>query len=207
MKDNNRHSELFYHRKAYFYYEKVKIIMSEKHKYIALLRGINVGGHHKVPMVELSGELIKIGLTDIVTILNSGNIIFEAVQEKETILEEKIAAHLEKTFGFPIPVLLRTAGEIHNLAESKPFRNIRLTAKIRLYVSFLKQQASQNLTLPWTSEDGSFRIIDIQERSVCSVLDLSAANTPKGMETLEKFFGKDITTRNWNTVEKIANLI
>ena len=47
------------------------------HKYVALLRGINVGGHHKVPMAELRKELENLGFTNIVTILNSGNVIFE----------------------------------------------------------------------------------------------------------------------------------
>ena len=70
--------------------------------YIAFLRGINVGGHHNVPMADLKTELQKLGFKNIVTILNSGNIIFDHKQEDTVSLEQIIADHLEKVFHFPI---------------------------------------------------------------------------------------------------------
>jgi uncharacterized protein (DUF1697 family) len=57
--------------------------------------------------------------------------------------------------------------------------------------------------MPWSSADGSFRIFKIKNTVVFSVLNLEVTQTPRGMEMLEQFFGKDITTRNWNTVEKL----
>ena len=78
-----------------------------KEKYVAFLRGINVGGHHKVPMADLRKELEKLGFENVETLLNSGNIIFEAISNNEGNLEKKISAHLEKSFGFPIPTVIR----------------------------------------------------------------------------------------------------
>lgn len=173
-------------------------------KYVGFLRGINVGGHHKVPMAELRTLLGKMGYGNVETLLNSGNIIFESdatdAQELELVIEEVLL----KTFGFAIPVVIRTHQEICELVEVNPFKELNIHPDIRLYVTFLKSESSATLTLPYISPDQSFRILSVQNRIVCSVLDLSVINTPKGMDDLEKLFGKNITTRNWNTLSKIA---
>lgn len=178
--------------------------MNEQQTYIALLRGINVGGHHKVPMADLRTEMGKMGFRNVKTLLNSGNVIFDATDSGEKELEEKAAAHLESVFGFPIPVLIRNASGITDLLDADPFANIEVTKDIRLYVSFLKNAEYPGLDLPWISEDQSFRIIDIRDRAVCSVLDVSITKTPKGMDDLGKLFDETMTTRNWNTVRRIA---
>jgi uncharacterized protein (DUF1697 family) len=89
----------------------------------------------------------------------------------------------------------------------EPFSGIALTSDLRFYVSFLKDDAKIALTYPWISEDKSFQILSCSERVVVSVLDLSTSKTVKGMELLEKLFGKNLTTRNWNTILKIGLLI
>lgn len=171
--------------------------------YTAFLRGINVGGHHKVPMADLRKEMHKLGFENVQTLLNSGNIIFEGKPDREDKLEEEIADHLGKVFGFPIPVLIRKAEEILQLLEADPFKGVNVTKNIRLYIAFLKNPPVDSLRIPWISDDGSFRIIDIRGREVCSVLDLSVTNTPKAMDALGKLFEGDITTRNWNTLVRI----
>lgn len=178
--------------------------MANHQTYVALLRGINVGGHHKVPMADFRIEMEEMGFKNVITLLNSGNVIFEGDSIQELKIEEKISIHLERFFGFSIPVLIRKSEEIVELINANPFENIEATKDTRFYVTFLKQPAESQLTLPWISEDQSFRILDIRNRAICSVLDLSVTATPKGMESLEKIFGNDITTRNWNTVNRIA---
>lgn len=86
---------------------------TEKEIYIAFLRGINVGGHHKVPMSELKKEFQKLGFENIVTLLNSGNIIFEGSSNNTTSLEQQISTHLENVFGFSILTIIRTTGVIY----------------------------------------------------------------------------------------------
>lgn len=178
--------------------------MTNEQTYVALLRGINVGGHHKVPMAALRTEMERMGFKKINTILNSGNIIFTGTPKEESRLETDIALHLEKVFGFAIPVLVRNAVKIRALKAANPFEGIEVTRDIRLYISFLKEVPENKLTLPWFSEDKSFRIIAIREKEICSVLDVSVTKTPKGMEVLEQFFGGEITTRNWNTLIRIS---
>ena len=157
-----------------------------------------------MPMAKLSQEMVNLGFEQVSTLLNSGNVIFSATGTEEKELEIKISTHLESVFGFPIPVLLRQSDIILNLIKADPFTQVDVTPATRLYISFLKEKPATNLVLPWTSQDSSFRILDIRDRTICSVLDLAVTATPKGMDALEQLFGKNITTRNWNTIQRIA---
>lgn len=156
-------------------------------KYVALLRGINVGGHHKVPMKELSLLLKSLGFSNIVTLLNSGNIIFEGANRNINKLETFLEVSLSEKFGFPIPVVFRTDHQIQKLYEQDPFSNIEITNDTRLYVSFLKEKPTVKIEHPWKSEDKSFTILDVIDNSVISVLDLSKNKTPKGMDDLKNY--------------------
>lgn len=173
---------------------------------IAFLRGINVGGHHKVPMASLREVLNELNCKNVKTLLNSGNIVFDTHEKDIQALEIKIEKHLAKSFGFPIPVILRKKTEILQLVDKDPFKNVSVNKNIRLYVSFLKHSPESTLTLPYTSKDNAFRILSLENKTILSVLDLSISNTTKGMDDLEKHFGKHITTRNWNTIEKIIQV-
>jgi len=176
-------------------------------KYIAFLRGINVGGHHKVPMLELRKEMEKLKFENVVTLLNSGNIIFDAIADDAENLESKLSEHLEKSFGFPIPVILRSAEMINGFVSVNPFESVLVTKDIRLYVSFLRRDMESDLALPWLSDDKSYNIICKMDQTIFSILDLSLSQTPKAMGVLEKYYGKDITTRNWNTIKRIKEKI
>jgi len=174
-------------------------------RYVAFLRGINVSGHHKIPMVELRAEMEKLSFKNVVTILNSGNIIFDSASKDSEDFEKTISQHLEKTFGFPVPTIIRKSEMIYQLIDKNPFKDIVVTKDIRLYTSFLWKDIEAELQLPWTNEDNSHKIIANTNKTVLSVLDLSITSTTKGMEVLERYFGKDITTRNWNTIKRIEN--
>lgn len=178
--------------------------MKTKEKYVAFLRGINVGGHHKVPMANLCTALKKLNLKNIVTLLNSGNIIFESIERD---IENKISEHLEKVFGFPIPTIIRKSESIRDLLDSNPFKGAKISKDTRLYVSFLRKNSNNELKLPWRSVDKSYTIVGRKGKTIFSILDLSVSKTPKAMESLEKLFGKDITTRNWKTIERIGKTL
>ncbi|MFK7970524.1 MAG: DUF1697 domain-containing protein [Bacteroidia bacterium] len=171
--------------------------------FVAFLRGINVGGHHKVPMADLRKEMESLGFQQVTTILNTGNIIFDAADANEKQLEQKLANHLAGVFGFPIPVMIRSAQAVHDLWESEPFKDIEVTKEIRLYASLLAESPQVDISIPWSNENQSYKILDIKANIILSVLDLAVTKTPKGMEALEKLFGKNITTRNWNTIKRV----
>lgn len=182
-------------------------MQSPKEKYVAFLRGINVGGHHKVQMADLRKELTALGFENSITILNSGNIIFDSTLVDLAEMENKIAVHLENHFGFPIPTIIRKWETIQTFIEDNPFKAYELTKDLRFYVSFLKKDKQSDLKLPWTSLDNSYKIIEKRNNNIFSILDLSMAKTPKAMNIVEKNFGKDTTTRNWNTIGRIEKKV
>lgn len=173
---------------------------------IGFLRGINVGGHHKVPMADLREKLFEFGCLNPRTLLNSGNVAFETKLTDVEALEQEMEIYLSACFGFPIPVILRTQKEISALVDENPFASIDVHKDIRLYVTFLKNKPEKKIEVPYFSADQSFEIKVIRDKMILSVLDLSTTNSPKGMDELEKLFGKNLTTRNWNTVVKVHSI-
>ncbi|MEI8134446.1 MAG: DUF1697 domain-containing protein [bacterium] len=172
-------------------------------KYMALLRGINVGGNKKVPMAKLKLVMEDAGYNKVWTILASGNLMFETNSTTIPSLTKKITSLLAEAFGFEIPVLLRTSAEIQNLIASDPFKGIVVTKDHRLYITFLSDSINNNLDLPYTSPDKSFTILRQENSELISMLDLAHGGTSDAMAILEKTYGKNITTRNWNTVLKL----
>lgn len=88
-------------------------------KYIALLRGINVGGNRKVEMKKLKKLFESLGYADVVTYLNSGNILFESDAEQDT-LQKEIPKKLKKEFGFEIQTLIKSEKEVKKIADAIP---------------------------------------------------------------------------------------
>ena len=175
----------------------------ETKKYIAFLRGINVGGNHKVPMADLKLIFTEMNFENIITILNTGNIIFTTTKSNIKDLENLINKTLEAKFGFPIPVIIREEEFINDIIKTKPFKEVEITKDTRLYVSLLKNKAENEIALPWTNDEKSYEIIQNINNTIFSVLDLSISKTIKAMKSFEEFYGKDVTTRNWNTIIKI----
>jgi len=173
-------------------------------KQVAFLRGINVGGHKPVKMDELRKAFEALGFKDVKTILASGNVLFDAPKASPLSLLRDIEAKLEVALGHQISVLLRSLGKIQDLADACPFEHIKVTPRTRLYVTFLSEKPKSELKIPHESPDKSFIILRASSSEVCSILTLSPkAQTTDLMGFLEKAFGRNITTRNWNTITKI----
>jgi uncharacterized protein (DUF1697 family) len=88
-------------------------------KHVALLRGINVGGHRKVPMAELREMAEQLGLADVRTYVASGNLVFGS-DEKEAALEQRLERAIAQRFGFPVDVIARSAAEWSAYVRANP---------------------------------------------------------------------------------------
>lgn len=174
--------------------------------YAAFLRGINVGGHHKVPMAQLKKCMEEMGLGNVKTLLNTGNVVFACNSEEAGMLEKRLEAKLAEEFGFNIPSMVIPMEELQQWIEADPFSRVDIHPDIRLYISIIRSGSMARAGSPDSFDDGAFTIISREGRMVASVLDLSLTKTVKGMEALEKLYGKDITTRNWNTIIKVSKL-
>lgn len=171
-------------------------------KFVALLRGINVGGNKKVPMKDLVISMKKIGLHSIKTLLATGNVVFEGDQKQ--LME--IAPGLREDFGFNIPTIVLPFDQMEQIEKEHPFDQVKVTKDTRLYISFLPEKRLPSFPLPFSTPDEAFNIMKVTDFAVYSMLDASKTGTSDAMKVLEKEFGKDITTRNLNTVQKIIRL-
>lgn len=86
-------------------------------KYVALVRGINVGGNHRVPKTEFQAVLEGLGFRDVVIYINSGNAVFASATQPKT---ADVQAALEKHFGFDIPTLILSADKVKAIAAAIP---------------------------------------------------------------------------------------
>ena len=173
--------------------------------YVAFLRGINVGGNTVISMEDLKKAFASLGFANIRTILASGNVVFDAVGTDRAVMTAKIEQKLKRKFGFEIAVILRTSEEIQALLAAKPFENAKITPRTKLQVSFLLLNSAQGLKVSERLNGTDFEVFRLTEGEVCSVVKVSPEwGTTDLMRLLEKQFGKGITTRTWNTVERIA---
>ena len=88
---------------------------------IALLRGINVGGKNKLPMKELAALFVDAGCEDVRTYIQSGNVVFRTRSADAGEISSIISASILDRFGYRVPVIVRTAGELEGIAQGNPF--------------------------------------------------------------------------------------
>lgn len=175
-------------------------------QYVALLRGINVGGNKKVPMADLKKLLEKSGYENVKTLLASGNVVFDSSEEKLVTITNNLEAIIEKKFGFPVPTVVRPMEEIQKLIISNPFKGITVTKDTRLYVTFRGDATNKKtLKIPYKDPECEFHLLKVTDGEIISYIIVDGSRgTVDAMGILEKEFGKNITTRNWNTVQKIG---
>ncbi|MFZ7102486.1 MAG: DUF1697 domain-containing protein [Peptococcaceae bacterium] len=178
---------------------------------MALLRSINVGGKNKVKMADLKRTFASIGLINVQTYIQSGNVIFES-NENEEALREVIESALEKNFGITTSAILRTAGELEQLMHDLPFSKEEvMEAEMlnsegeSLYVDLLIQAPAQEKIAhlhTFRSENDKYKI---KNRDIYLLLRHSIRNS-KLANSLQKL-GIPGTVRNWKTVNKLQILV
>ena len=171
---------------------------------IAMLRGINVGGKRKILMADLKSMCVKLGLKNVKTYIQSGNLIFNSDRKSEE-LQKELENAIAKKFGFDVPVIVKTGNELENSIENNPFLDEN-TEINQLHLTFLKEKPlKENLqkTLTFNYEPDKFKIDDQDIFIFC------AGKYHKSKLT-NNFFEKQLkvgaTTRNWKTVLKLAEL-
>src|SRR3982751_776057 len=106
-------------------------------RYIALLRGINVGGKSMMKMDELKAVFIELGFENVKSYINSGNLAFDTKKQPPNKLETKIEAAVEKKFGRAVPIMVREQRDIPRILSSKPFDG-KFAPHKEMHVLFLK---------------------------------------------------------------------
>ena len=174
--------------------------------YAAFLRGINVGGNTLIKMEDLRKAFESYGYRDVKTVLASGNVLFSAPKENTTSLSKNIASRLKETFQHDILVIVRSIDELRGLDAQQPFKDIEITPQTKLFVTFISENKKHREISSSSPHDG-FQILQISDDTICSVLDYQRGiDAVFLMSTIEKEFGKNVTTRSWNTVTRLLKI-
>lgn len=165
-------------------------------KYVALLRGINVGGRI-IKMADLKDCFSGLDFNNVQTILQTGNVIFETEATVQPALKEKIEAALSQQFNYPAKIFLYKQADLKNIIDNYPLKQ---REGYHNYVVFTDDTTAKELARQAPNLDPSLEQIVVKGPIVYWQVQ-------KGM-TLKSQFGKskliNATTRNLNTLNKIA---
>lgn len=172
-------------------------------RYVALLRGINVGRAHQVDMPRLRELLTQRGHSGVRTHLRSGNVVLDSSLD-EPELAADLAGAIEAEFGFAVPVVVRTGEEIAAVVAGDPFATLA-TDPARYLVTFFPGPPAPDRVdaLPPVEGGGEYLV---RGRELYLWLPDGIANTPLAAWKWDTLLGVTGTGRNWNTVAKLAEL-
>lgn len=170
---------------------------------VALLRGVNLGPHKRMKMVDLVAVFEKCGCAEIATYIQSGNVVFTA--PAGGIDAAMLEAAIEKRFGFSAPVVLRTAEQLHAAIAANPYPNCD-QERDRPHISFLADAplAEHVATLdPQRSPGDSFRVLG---RELYLLFPTGIANNKLTSQYFDSRLKTTGTARNWRTVLALAEM-
>jgi len=176
-------------------------------KYISILRGINVSGQKKILMSDLKALYIDLGYENVVTYIQSGNVIFDSKEKKKFKLKNQIESSIKDKYKFHVPVEIRTKLEMSKIIKNCPFGSIDIienTTKVLL--TFLSAVPSKN------NINEIQNYVKLPEKLVVTGKE-AYLHCPNGYgksklsnNFLEKKLGVSATTRNWKSVLKLYEL-
>ena len=173
---------------------------------ISLLRGINLGGHHKIKMEALRALYESLGLRGVQTFINSGNVIFKSEARGLDALRKRIEKGIEQTFGFQAGVMMRTCSELRDVIARSPFAARRGIEPSKLLVIFLAGDPSQEARKKALSIEADREELRIGGRELYIYYPNGVARPILSVARLEKALETSGTGRNWNTVMKLLEL-
>ncbi len=167
-------------------------------RYAAFLRGV-MPTNAKMP--ELKRCFESAGFSEVKTVLSSGNVVFSAPPSSEAALERAAEAAMEKRLGRSFLTIVRPAESLQAVLAADPYAAFRLPPDAKRLVTLLREAPPAGLSLPIEQEGA--RILRVDGRLVFSAY----VRTPRGpvfMALLERTFGRDITTRTWDTLRRVT---
>ena len=174
--------------------------------YVSMLRGINVGGHKRIKMDQLRKSFETLGLEQVQTYIQSGNVVFKAGKTAPAALSTKIEKRILSDFGFSASVISRTADEMALMIENNPFLKRRGIDAEKLHVMFLSKApapAALKKLAEVTAPPDQFRSAD---REIYFYLPNGVSQSVLFKRPVDRILGVVTTTRNWRTVSTLHQM-
>jgi uncharacterized protein (DUF1697 family) len=174
-------------------------------RYVAFLRGINVAGQKLIKMDDLARLFVSLGFRSVRTYIQSGNVIFDHTSANSAGLRKKIEKAIKDVLDYEVTVVLRPLTDIEAIVARNPFRKIKPGADVVPFVVFLSEDPKIKPKLPLISITENLDVFEVKDRAAF-VLCRRKQNGLFGFPNkfVEKELGVPATTRNVNTVQRIA---
>lgn len=170
-------------------------------RYVALLGGINVAGR-TVKMERLREVFADLGLDNVRSYINSGNVFFDTSESGRADLTSRIETALQSALGYEVPVFLRTPDELQAVVDDEAFGAIELTEDRRFCVVFTAERLRRDLELPVTSSKDDMELVAVADREAFVVWRIVNGRPPSGKFPTDVLPARN-TTRFFHTVKKI----
>ncbi|MET7302466.1 DUF1697 domain-containing protein [Embleya sp. NPDC005575] len=172
-------------------------------RYVALLRGVNVGGHRRVPMADLRRVLTELGYAEVKTLLQSGNAVFEAAEQPTADLVAAIEAKLVGEFGFAVDVMVRSGAELRAVVAANP---LEVSDPVRFAVAFLSPAADPAVLDAVDPDSYAPDLLRVGEHELYMYFP-NGLGKARLSPILTRKLGDKATVRNWNTVTKLLAMV
>ncbi|HKQ50296.1 MAG TPA: DUF1697 domain-containing protein [Phycisphaerae bacterium] len=175
--------------------------------YIALLRGINVGGHNLIGMSDLRAMLESLGFTGVKSLLQSGNLVFQAGKRSPESLERLLESETKKRLKAAPDYFVRTADEWQTLIDRNPFPKEAKSDPSHLLVVFLKDAPDAKLVKALQAAIKGPEIVRADGRHLYAVYPAGIGRSKLTNTLIEKSLATRGTARNWNTIIKLSSML
>jgi uncharacterized protein (DUF1697 family) len=172
---------------------------------VALLRGINVGGKNKLPMADLAAMFSSAGCAGVETYIQSGNVVFDAPKAIAEAVPGQVERAIAERFGYRIPVVVRTAGELATITRANPFLTEGADPAV-LHVVFLAGAPAASRVAALDPQRSPPDELVVRGREIYLRCPNGIARTRITNAYLDATLATTTTLRNWRTVEKLAEL-
>jgi uncharacterized protein (DUF1697 family) len=173
---------------------------------ISMLRGVNVGGHHKIKMDALRALYESMGLRNPQTYINSGNVIVRTPERDAARLSKKIQDGIERKFGFRPEVILRTSAELRDVIAKNPFAKRRGIEPSKLLVTFLTDNPGSDVRAGVTQLKTDPEELRLIGRELYIYFSDGQGRSKLTWAIIERTLKMPGTGRNWNTVTKMLEI-
>ena len=174
-------------------------------RYVALLRGINVGGNTMIKMTELKTSFENLGFNNVASYINSGNLAFDGAKASEEKLVAKIEKRIKQDFGLDIQVMVRDRAAIEDVLAYNPFAG-EFESHKEMHVLFMKGKMPDEKAEQLYEQQTKNERFAVRDREIYCHLRLGVADSLLGKGFIERKLKVAITARNWRTVERLASL-
>lgn len=171
-------------------------------KYVALLRGIGPGNPN-MRNDKLRSVFEKLGFTNVRSVISSGNIVFETDRTDVAAMETELEAAWPLQLGFTSTTIIRSEEQLRHILDNHPFLGMTHGPSSYLLVTFFKHPTEVNFEFPYQPEGKTYKLLAADADTLFTTTDNTVIKTTDLMTWMEKQFGKEISSRTLQTVQRI----